>query len=83
MNQKLIETFSEMADSYADNKTYSQGEYHPDWHQVRDQHFAQLVVTHCATIAAMLGVTNHDNDDIVWACEQVVKDINDHFGVEW
>ena len=43
MNPK-IQQLAELADLYADEKTYSPGEYHPDWHQVRDQRFAELLV---------------------------------------
>jgi hypothetical protein len=31
------------ADDYADEVIQMPGEYHPDWHTVRDEHFAALV----------------------------------------
>jgi hypothetical protein len=50
MNERIKE-LAEQADDYTDNKIQQPGEYHPDWHDVRDQKFAELIVRECATIA--------------------------------
>lgn len=51
--------FGEQADEAADRKIKMRGEYHPDWHAVRDQKFAELVAAHerkaCAWIADTYG----------------------------
>lgn len=35
---------SEKADEYADAKLQSKGEFHPDWHTVRDEYFAESLI---------------------------------------
>ena len=37
----------EQADEYTDNKIQMRGEYHPDWHSIRDTKFAELIVQEC------------------------------------
>lgn len=46
MNE-LVRKLSELADDMADDKIQMQGEYHPDWHDVRDQFFVELIVNEC------------------------------------
>lgn len=43
MNKEDIIRFGEQADEAADRKIAMRGEYHPDWHMVRDEAFAALV----------------------------------------
>jgi len=42
MTKDDIISMGEAADEYADNKL-GKGEFHPDWHDVRDERFANLV----------------------------------------
>ena len=44
---KRIRQLAEQADEYTDNKIQQPGEYHPDWHDIRDQKFAELIVKEC------------------------------------
>ena len=46
MNRDDIIRFGEQADEAADRKIKMRGEYHPDWHRVRDEAFAALVAAH-------------------------------------
>ena len=46
MNER-IRQLAELADEYTDNKIQMPGEYHPDWHDVRDEKFAELIVQEC------------------------------------
>jgi len=46
MNEQ-IKLLAEQADEYADNKIQMPGEYHPDWHDTRDEKFAELIVQKC------------------------------------
>jgi hypothetical protein len=46
VNREDIIRFGEQADEAADRKIRMRGEYHPDWHEVRDQKFAALVAAH-------------------------------------
>ena len=43
MNKKIQE-LADQADEFADNKTQMPGEYHPDWHDIRDQKFAESII---------------------------------------
>ena len=79
-----IRLLAEQADVFADQKIKMPGEHHPDWHDVRDQHFAELIVRECSSICRGVG-------DAVWAeqhqsnigtartCELAIQK---HFGVE-
>lgn len=50
MNE-LIRELAEQADLFADSKLQMKGEYHPDWHDIRDEKFAELIVRECAKLA--------------------------------
>jgi len=43
MTQDEIIELADKADAEADNVLNMTGEYHPNWHQVRDEIFAKLV----------------------------------------
>jgi hypothetical protein len=43
MTQDEIIEMADKADAEADNVLNMKGEYHPNWHQVRDEAFAKLV----------------------------------------
>jgi hypothetical protein len=45
MTRDDIIRFGEQADEAADRKIKMRGEYHPDWQEVRDEAFAELVAT--------------------------------------
>lgn len=44
MTKEDIIRMAQEADDYADLKL-GKGEFHPDWHEVRDEHFAALVAS--------------------------------------
>ena len=46
MTQDEIIEMADKADAEADNVLNMKGEYHPNWHQVRDEIFAKLVAQH-------------------------------------
>jgi len=70
MNEK-IKQLAEQADNFADDKIRMPGEYHPDWHDVRDEKFAELIVKECSNFLK-------DTLDDHFAAEQ----LEEHFGVE-
>ena len=74
MNER-IKLLAEQADEYADNKIQMPGEYHPDWHDTRDEKFAELIVRECVEICDN---TISDLDGWYAACKQ----IREHFGVK-
>jgi hypothetical protein len=50
MNERIRE-LAEQADIFADSKLQMKGEFHPDWHDIRDEKFAELIVRECAKLA--------------------------------
>lgn len=75
MNREDIIRFGEQADEAADRKIAMRGEYHPDWHKVRDEAFAKLVAAY-EREACVLIITNEAQaySEPVWAVE-IVNDI--------
>ena len=61
-----IQKFAEQADLFADSKLQMKGEYHPDWHDIRDEKFAELIVKDCI-------------DLVPWMYEAKIKE---HFGIK-
>lgn len=71
MNDR-IRKLAEEADKLADNKIQMPGEYHPDWGDIRDQKFAELIVRECANYASRNWEHGH----------LLAQDLKTHFGVE-
>jgi hypothetical protein len=71
MNER-IRKLAEQADKLADNQIQMPGEYHPDWGDVRDQKFAELIVRECANYASRNWEHGH----------LLAQDLKNHFGVE-
>lgn len=44
---KRFNQLAEQADKFADDTLQMVGELHPNWHDVRDQKFAELIVQDC------------------------------------
>ena len=44
--------------------------------------FAELIVRECVSQIAMIGVSNCENDDVVWTVDKSIENIRKHFGVE-
>ena len=63
MNREDIIRFGEQADEVADRKIKMRGEYHPDWHQVRDEAFAALVAAHEREVCERLVWNTFEPDD--------------------
>jgi hypothetical protein len=89
MNERIKE-LAEQADEYADNKIQMPGEYHPDWHDTRDEKFAELIVKECvAQIQPMWNQVKevgappgYDYDTFDLAYNDCMNAIKEHFGVE-
>jgi len=54
MTQDEIIEMADKADAEADNVLNMKGEYHPNWHQVRDEIFAKLVAAKECEACALL-----------------------------
>jgi hypothetical protein len=70
MNE-LIQKLAEQADLDADSKLLMKGEFHPDWHDVRDSIFVKLLIDEC--VGVMEGVQTAKE------CSSAIKR---HFGLE-
>lgn len=73
MNERIRELI-EQADEYTDNKIQMPGEYHPDWHDIRDEKLAELIVKECLMLNAkeLSAAAQFRMFDIYW----------DHFGLK-
>ena len=76
---KRIEELAEQADDLADIQINMPGEYHPDWHHVRDEKFAELIVKECIVDFYRRYLDICSDEDITVQVERYVKE---HFGIE-
>ena len=83
MKERILE-LAEQADEYTDNKIQQQGEYHPDWHDIRDQKFAELIVRECLALADNIreGCEVDGEAEQAIGADWVGLAIARHFGVE-
>jgi hypothetical protein len=44
--------------------------------------FAELIIQKCKSQIALIGVSNFENEDIMWTVETAIASIEKHFGVE-
>ena len=63
MTQDEIIEMADKADEEADKVLNMKGEYHPNWHQVRDEIFAKLVAAKerkeiCGTVQQIVPITS-------------------------
>jgi hypothetical protein len=73
MNER-IQQLAEQADEYTDNKIQQPGEYHPDWHDIRDQKFTELIVKECIEL---------NRQELSFsAFTRMLDKYNEHFGVK-
>lgn len=83
MNERIRE-LAEQADLSADSKLLMKGEFHPDWHDIRDEKFAELILK---------DVFNRFGDEILslhyleqGCCQDSVhllkSKIQEHFGIK-
>lgn len=62
-----IKRMAEMADDEADRLINMPGEYHPDWHDVRDSIFAALVLEEAAKVCDELAELSRTSPtDSMW-----------------
>jgi hypothetical protein len=71
MNER-IRKLAEQADKLADDEIRMPGEYHPDWSDVRDQKFAELIVRQTMDYASRNWEHGH----------LLAEDLKVYFGVE-
>lgn len=76
MNERIKE-LSEQADNYADEKTQMPGEYHPDWHDIRDIKFTELVIQECSKV-----ILEWKKEPFPFDEETAVSIIHEHFDID-
>ena len=83
MNE-LVKELAEQADNFADDKIQMPGEYHPDWHDVRDEKFAELIIDECLRMCdcAEVSLLEHSYPREADGAASVKIFIKEHFGVE-
>jgi hypothetical protein len=96
MNE-LIQEFAEQADLFADSKLQMKGEYHPDWHDIRDKKFAELIIQECenyilSEVERLVKYQNslteielrqkNDVEICIEKCYDNILGIRQHFGIE-
>ena len=43
--------------------------------------FAELIIQDCVTQVALLGISNYENKDIMWAVDTSIENIKERFGI--
>lgn len=94
MNERIRE-LAEQADNLADKELQMPGEYHPDWHEVRDKKFVQLIVRECCqylnkeaerlyALSASEHRPNFQEDFEICAekCLDNIQGLKDHFRIK-
>jgi hypothetical protein len=46
------------------------------------EQFAELIIQKCISQIALIGVSNFENEDIMWTVETAITSIKEHFGIE-
>jgi len=82
MNERIKE-LSEQADTMADDYLQMPGEFHPDWHDVRDKFFVELIVKECITKAEQEEdrFTELGETDLAYAMQNFQYLLKQDFGV--
>ena len=44
--------------------------------------FAELIIQKCISQIALIGISNYENDDVMWATEKATENIREHFGMK-
>lgn len=71
--QELLEQASEVHDYW----------YRGDSQRLVDHKmFAELIIQKCISQIALIGISNFENDDVMWATEKAIENIREHFGVK-
>ena len=83
MNER-IKQMAEQADDWTDDKIQQPGEYHPDWHNVRDEKFAELIIDECLRMCdcAEVSLLEHSYPREADGASSVKIFIKEHFGIE-
>lgn len=79
-----VKELAEQSDIFADEKLQMPGEYHPDWHDIRDQKFAELIIHEVAKLISDEKISNYylDRESYNDTLDTLLSRIEDHFKVK-
>ena len=80
MNERIQE-LAEQADKFADDTLQMVGEFHPDWHEIRDEKFAELIIRECMDLLEDY-TTDVNVGGIQYNVLSADETLQKHFGVE-
>lgn len=60
---------------------YSLGLDRAKWESKLEK-FAELIIQKCITQISLIGVSNFENEHIMWTVETAIDSIKEHFGVK-
>ena len=81
IEQPTLKEFATTFDDYADNYLQCEGEFHPNWHTVRDNKFAELIIQECVRISEEDPVGD-DPACCTNTSYRIARTIKKHFGIE-
>lgn len=81
MNERIRELADEAAKFTAISALLS-GESANDANELFLEKFVELIIQKCITQISMIGISNFENDDIMWTVETATTSIKEHFGIE-
>ena len=76
-----LEKLAKQADMYAKYDYKYPEDLSEDYHMIFERKFAALIIEKCIGQVALVGISNFDNDDIVWATSTGINNIKSFFGV--
>ena len=77
----ILEELAKQADMYARYDYKYPEDLSEDYHMIFERRFAELIIEKCIGEVALVGISNFDNDDIVWATSTGIDNIKRRFGV--
>ena len=78
MNER-IKQLAEQAEIYA-GELIDEGADYNQYPRYYTEKFAELIVQRFITEVALFGISNYENDDIVWTVEKIIQQIKEVFG---
>ncbi len=74
MNKRIRELAEDCTVDFVDGRGVSLSE-------IDVEKFAELIIQDCVTQVALLGISNYENEDVMWAVETSIENIKERFGI--
>jgi len=79
---KILEELAVQADCFARYDYKYPEDLSEDYHMLFERKFAELIIQKCISQVALVGISNSNNLDIVWAVSVAIDNIQTHFKVK-